>query len=583
MPEPRRHRPVRLALLALLLAAPLPAQQGGADAALAKGRAALARSDGVAAEIAFKEALTRGASRDAVAAGMGEALLDQGQLDKAREWLGPAKFAANDALRGLRALARLEIAQGNLPAAGKVLDRALVVAPRNAEVWVDIAQLRYRGGEQLQAIDAIDRAIAADPNNLRALDFRGLIVRDQFGPSEALQWFERGLKIAPNNSALLADYAASLGELGRAKQMLAVTRKMLDLGVETDQAFYLQGVLAAKAGNLGLARAMLNRLGGRLGQTAAGLMLDAVLDLQDGNGNLAAEKLSRIADEQPQNEDVQLLLARALMASGQQAELVKRFASVAQRSEAPAYLLTLVGRALEDLGRREEAAPYLDRAAAVRQAGLDIAIDTRVPAGASDADKVAGQVRQALRVGNVGQAGALAEQLRARHMGLSAAAALLGDARFAQGRYGDAVAAYGEAARVRFDDQLLAKLVISGTRSGKGQPAATMLYGYLQSRPQSRTAMRIAADYAASVGDWQRASALLDHLRRTGGERDVRLLTDLAFAQLRGGDAAAAETTANKAFALQRSSPVAARVWSLALNARRRDLQLAKALAAKGS
>lgn len=579
MPEPRRLGRVRLALLAILLAAPLAAQQGGVDEALAKGRTALARSDGVAAEIAFKQALSRGASRDAVAAGMGEALLDQGLLDKAREWLGPARFAGGDRLRGLRALAKLEIEQGNLPAAGKALDKALALAPRNAELWVDVAQLRYRGGEQLQAIDAIDRAIAADPGNLRAIDFRGLIVRDQFGPSEALQWFERGLKLAPNNGILLADYAATLGELGKARQMLAVTRKMLELGVETDRAFFLQGVLAARAGDLSLARAMLNRLGGRLGQTAGGLLLDAVLDLQDGNGNLAAEKLSRIAEEQPQNEEVQLLLARALMASGQQAELIKRFAAAAQRPEASVYLLTLMGRAHEDLGQREVAAPYIDRAAAVRKGGLDLVFDSPVPTQASDADRIAGQVRQAFRSGNFAAAAPLAEQLRQRRVGLGAASVLLGDVRFAQGRYGEAVSAYGEAARVRFDDQLLAKLVLSGTRSGKGLPAATMLGGYLQARPQSRVAARIAADYAASVGDWQRATALLTHLRRTGGQRDARLLTDLAFAQLRSGDAAAAEETAKAAFALQRSSPVAAQAWALALQARKRDLPLARALA----
>ncbi len=45
------------------------------------------RGDGVSAEIALRRALDEGAPRPAVAAWLGEAYLQQGDLDAAREWL----------------------------------------------------------------------------------------------------------------------------------------------------------------------------------------------------------------------------------------------------------------------------------------------------------------------------------------------------------------------------------------------------------------------------------------------------------------------------------------------------------------
>ena len=296
MPEMRQLLRFRLMLglgAALVLAGPGSAEPSGANIQIAKAQAALTRNDGVGAEIAFRAALSAGATRDRLAAGMGEALLNQSQLQAARDWLGPAKFSPGTQLRGLRMLARLEITEGNYPAAAAALDRALQAGENNAgnkaEVWADIAQMRYRSGEQIKAIDAIEQALSIDPRNVRALDFRGLIVRDQFGPAAALPWFEAALMQAPNDGILLGDYAATLGEAGQARKMLTVTRHMIASGVVEPRALWLQAVLAARAGNASLARSMLNKVGNRMADIPAALQLEGVLQLQADNGELAAE------------------------------------------------------------------------------------------------------------------------------------------------------------------------------------------------------------------------------------------------------------------------------------------------------
>ncbi len=581
-----RLRKILAGLIAasLALATSGAAQSTASDAALAKGKRALDRGDGVGAEIAFKDALKSGASREAVAAGMGEALLDQNKREGARLWLGPAKFTPTEALRGMRMLSRLEIADGHLAAAGLALDRALAINGKSSEVWVDIAQLRYRGGEQVQAIDAVDRAIAADPANVRALEFRGLMVRDQFGPAAALPWFEAALLKAPNDGVILADYAASLGELGRARQMLAVTRRMIDLAAQTPKALYLEAVLAARAGNTSLARSLLNKAGPGAISSPAGLQLDGVLQLQAGNGSLATQSLGRLADMQPYNERAQLLFARALYANGQQAALVERFGMAARHEGASAYLLTLVGRSLEDLGRRDEAAQMLDRAAAARTAGLVLVAPSQnaIPGEADNRGYAAAiAVRSQFANGRFDDAISIADQLRSDSPGMGAAEALAGDAYFARGRYALALERYGDAAQVRTDDALLARLVIAAALAGRRDAAAGKLEGYLGANPQSQTAVRLAADYAGSIGQWDRARMLLEHLRCNGRGRDVRLLADLAYAQLRLGDGEAARATAAASWSLQRANPVTSQVWGAALLAEKKQSQLTSALLAR--
>lgn len=133
-------------LVALLLAAPLTALPDAAKPPMQAAHAALDRGDGIAAEAELVRAREAGAARDELAAAMGEALLQQGETVRARQWLADGKFAKGTEGYGFRMLGWLERIDGNLPAAGGALDRALAFSPRDPLLWVEIGRLRYAGG-----------------------------------------------------------------------------------------------------------------------------------------------------------------------------------------------------------------------------------------------------------------------------------------------------------------------------------------------------------------------------------------------------------------------------------------------------
>lgn len=585
-------RPAWLALALLAAAAPLAALAalpGAAEAPLRAARAALARGDGIAGEAEARKALAAGATRADVAALMGDALIDQGALGRARDWLGPARFSRQDAVYGLRMLARLERLQGNLPAAGSAYDRALALAPGDALLWVDIGRLRYAGGEHLPAIDAAGRALAADPENIRALELRAELLRDSQGFAAALPLYEQALGHAPDDVALLGGYAATLGELGRAQDMLTVTRRMLELAPKHPYALYLQAVLAARAGQPELARGLIARTGTALDGMAAAQLLRGVLELEAGNANSAVAVLEALAQRQGANPRVQLLLARAYYAAGEYDDLFTRFAALAARDDAPAYLLTLIGRAHEERGDRLAAAPFLDRAARIGPAPLRAIAQAEAPGVLAQAwtaqpgnqGAAVAHVRSLIAAGNLAGAVGVAERFRQLRPGSGDAHALAGDALLAANRGEAAFAAYDMAGRVRFPDPLLLRMVQALERAGRGGEGPNLVGRYLAAYPGSALATRLAAVGAAQAGDWARAEALLAVLAGRGGGRDARLLADLAFAQLRGGDAVAALASAERGEALARGDPQIATARALALIALGRDRAVARDLIAK--
>lgn len=568
------NRTLRLSALAAaalfaaaVFAHPAPGHAEGESAAalVAEGKTALRKKDGIDAEVKLRAALGRGVPREAVAAYLGEAYLLQDDREKARAWLGGGAFTKDSAASGFRALAALEQREGNLREAGLAFDRAVAFAPKDAELWVEIGRLRYRGGEHQLAIDAAQYAVSLDPRNVRALEFQGQLVRDRYGLAAALPWFEAALMQAPEDISVLLEYAGTLGELNRASEAVKVTRRVLQLDPGNPYAYYLQAVLAARAGRFELAKSLMNRTRGRLDQVPGSMLLQGVIELAAGNYSVASEHLERLLQRQPANARAKLLLARSLYLGGEYRYLARRLAGEIARPDASPYLLTVAARAYEAQGRRDLAGPLLDRAAAPRSAPLQI-----VPDGTP--------IGELLAAGRDAEAEALIERDRAAAPGNYDNQVLAGDVQLALGRADAAQERYIAAATIRMPESLMLRRFQAYLLARDGRGASQLVQGFLLENPTSDAAMRLAAWLAVQSGDYARAQSILEYLRANGDDRDVQLLSDLALMQVRAGDLKAGEATARSAYGLQRANPVAAQALGLSLAALETDRSDALAL-----
>ena len=510
-----------LTLGLLALAGPAAGGETRLDELRAKAQAALDRRDPVSAEVMLRAAVRGGVPEDAVRAHLGAALLAEGNRTEAHKVLEAGRFAPDAAAFGWRVRGQLALAEGNLRGAGGAFDEALKINPQDSDLWAAITSLRYSGGEQVQAIEAAERAVALDPANPEALLLRGLLVREQFGLAASLPWFEAGLKVSPDDPALLGEYAATLGEMGQYRAMLIVCRKLTGVDPKNKRPAFLQAVLAARAGKTDLARSILQRGGTALRDMPAAVLLSGVLEYRVGNINVAVEQFDRLVRLQPDNLEVRQMLVRALARQRNDRQVAERFAADADAPYAAPYMQRLIGIVWQRLGDDERSALLLDRAAhpkAHGPAALPVTVDAGVLAvhygeAPNLAQNAVPYIRSLLRQGRKDEAQVAADRLRAANPGAAEAHLLSGDMRALRGDAAGALADYQRGAAIRFNEPVLRRMNGTLRALGRESEADAMTLRYLAQNPQSVAAMKLLA---ASYHDNPRSDAFAAMTRALG-------------------------------------------------------------------
>ncbi|MEL7189703.1 MAG: tetratricopeptide repeat protein [Pseudomonadota bacterium] len=415
--------------------------------------------------------------------------------------------------------ARREMLDGNLLEAGRLLDEALSADPDNPAIWVTIARLRFRGGEHLSAIEAADHALELGPQFGPALLMRGQLVRDSNGLAESLPWFEAAINADPENAEALGEYAATLGDLGRNGDMLDVLDELSAVESDNKQALFLRAVLAARAEKPVLARSLIERSGWRTAEIPAAILLDALVDLQQGNKDAAVETLAQLAKMQPANRRVRDLYARALWEAGRNDKLIAEMTPVAEGSDPSAYITMLVGRAHERSGDRGTAAALISKAYELSENDSWIALSPTSPLGGV----LPGQT-QDIRNSVGSGAGSVASGLKQRFPQSADVLALSGDAAWASGNAAVAITDYTKSARVRRPWPLTRKLFAASQMGGQGQAADALVSRYALSDPRNADAIISVMDQAKSDGQWERVAPLADYAIALGAGQDAKVL-----------------------------------------------------------
>lgn len=566
----------------------LDAEPGFASAHLLQARVLNVQGNGEGAAEAIARARASGAPEAATRAILAEALLVSGDAEGAiaEASLSDIPPAASGEAARVRALAHA--AMGDRPSAARAFDQAIAADPGNVRLWLDVADFRLDGDNIAAAIVASERAVAADTRNVEALLLRGDMVRRQYGLVAAIPWYDRALAVDPDHVPTLLARAAALGDSGRAIEMLADARRVLDLSPGDARAYYMLAVLAARAGDYELART----LAGRMGNWGAGvpgiMLLHGLLDYQAGNYESAIERLGALVEAQPANLKAQRLLGAAHFRAGDTEGALRILLPLARRADAGTYVLTLVGRAYERLGRSDDAAAFLDRAvfapvgpaAPLAPPGMTDAqlayYRGEAESGAGDSAEVA-LIRSYLALGRERDALALAASVARANPNAPRGLVLLGDALAATGRFGEAAQLYARAGNIDFSESIALKMIEALQRAGAPDDARRVLATFLGQNPSSVPAATLAAELHLRAGNWDEAIAVLENLRARIGNRDAALMANLGWAYHHAGDAEAARLFARRAYLLMPMSAVAANRygWILWSGRGRRSLGLA--------
>ena len=576
----RARRDARSARIELMNA--IKADPEWIDARLAQAEVLLSLMDGMAAEAELDRAVQLGLEPAAVRHLYGHAYLLQGETQKARDQLLANDIPRRNQGYAARIMGQVAMRAGDQQLAGAAFNRAMELDRENPDLWVAIARFRADTGDQAGATNAVDEAVKLDPRNIRALQYRGELLRFQFGLGAAIPWFERALQIDPNDVPLLTEYAATLGDMGRMTDMLVVARKILALDGNNPRAFFMQAVLAARAGQYGLARRLMQLTKGAIDNVPAVLLVSGIIEHGEGNYNAAIDKFSRLVAIQPENRQVQNLLARSLYLAGSAGDAVDVLKPQVSRSGADPYALWLAGRALEAIGERDQAAGILNRAA-VHDSGRASAIMAAAPLSvlqaeaqrnAGDARIVVPYIRALYDAGDYAAAFAEAKRLQQGNSGASAAHVLVADVAAAMGNYDEALDALEQARSIRFSEPVMLRMVEVLRAKGAMPQSGEVLAQYLSYNPSNVAGLRWMAYSHLETESWAVAASILENLRKRIGENDALIMAGLTQAYIGLGQTDKAIAAGRIAYRVQPSSPVVSHLYGLALmqdGERRRD------------
>ncbi len=535
-----------------------------ATAHILKARVAITLGDAIAAREAVEAAREAGADPDSVRALAAHAAILLGDPEAALELLSAG--AVNDQRKGyaarLRAMAYMAL--DDFDSARTALEEAVAIGPHDAATWTQISRFRLANADPIGAGEAIDRAIALDPKSIAASRLKAVLMRDRYGLLASLPWFERSLAIAPADIDALVNYAATLGDAGRYKDMLVVLRRANALAPRDPRPLFLQGVMAARAGRYALARTLLEATRGQLDNQASYMLVRAIVENSLGAHSTASNWATRLLIRQPGNEHARRLLVDASLAAGATATAGNTAFPMVRGRPADSWTLLAAAEAYAVDGHDGQPTDLLDQAA--RFPGVTGAIALAEQSGGGDAATALPTIRRALEVGDVVGAENSALALVSAAPGVADAWIIHGDVAMAAGRVGDAIADYREALSIRVNEAATLRLVDALMRGGDRKAAIDTLTGFLAVSPRAIDANRVAASFYLDARDWDNGIATLEALRARIGNRDAVILSQLGRAYLGKGDDERALELLRAAYELQPANAGVASLFSLALS-----------------
>lgn len=566
------------------------AQPDAAEPHLLLGRAELALGNGMAAEAEIEKARGAGAPDAITRPFLAEAELLQGEPDEAEDTADPAHVAPALAGYAARIRARAAFVNGDAEAAEQAFALALRLAPRDPQLWADIARFRLDTGDAGSAEQAAVRAVALGPGLVDALLVRAATIRLQYGPAAAMIWNDRAVAADPSSVPALLDRAAANGDLGHAGAMLADARAVLRLDPHNARAFYLQAVLAARARMFALAGRLLDKAGGGLDDLPGAQLVRGTVDYATGRTEEAIEQLAHLVAEQPGNAAARRLLAAAQWKAGDAVAVVATLQPLVGPERTDPYALALTGRALERQGRRDlaadplerSAAPWADRAVPPPDAATLAVLHDLAASHPNDAAAAANEVAALLAAGRGGQAVDVAAAFSTRRPGRADALMVSGDALVATGKPLAGAAAFRSAANLAFTQAAALRLVDALRRGGDAAGAFAVLNLFLGQHPQDVPARLAAADMLIAQNRNREAARLLEELAQGPAARDAALLNNLAWALYRTGRRSQALAIAGRAHALAPANAVVEQTLGWMLADSRADDGRGDALLAEG-
>ncbi len=308
-------------------------------ARLLLARTLVALGDGDGASTALQSFAVSTAAAGEVAELSAEAALLRHHPDEVFKILGDSGTAEAGRLRGLAALQN-----GDVAAAVGHFEKA-VAAGGSARLFADFSRLHMMSGRMADALAMASRASRMAPDGIDTLLIEGELARRRGDRVRALDRYTQAARFYPSSVAALLGEAGVLSDLGRATEMEAIVSRLAVAAPDNVRVVALQAGVAAKRHAWVRVRNIVQRVEATLSSTDPTRVLYGEAFLRLGQANLALAQIGPVARVFPQNREIALLQAEAMLASGDAESAMSTLKPLAERATASMAELTLTVQA----------------------------------------------------------------------------------------------------------------------------------------------------------------------------------------------------------------------------------------------
>lgn len=290
---------------------------------LAAGRARAQDSGSLAAA---RDA-AKAAPRDAAAQiALGEALLEARLLTEAKTAFAAGSRLPEGRLGGVYGLAKIQMVQGDIPAARSTCKQVLAASKGGAAGHVCEGQAFLAWQRSSRAVEGFEKALSIEPGNVDALIGMGYVERAQGDVAKAEANFRKAIASAPGNARAQFGLGELLTSVDRMSEAQAAFREAIKLSPGMADPHYQLGIL--------------------LGDSDAGIAeLRKAVEIRPAWGE-ALEALGQVVARKGNHQEAITILDRAVKANpnlaGAYQQLGLSHAALKQWPQAEASLRTAI-------------------------------------------------------------------------------------------------------------------------------------------------------------------------------------------------------------------------------------------------
>ena len=234
-------------------------------------------------------------------------------------------------LFGWKALGKALIVMGRMADARPVFERAVKIAPQDADIQADLGQVLHALGQPREAQLAFERALKINPRCSGAHCNLGMVLRDLGRAVEAEAAYRRELEIDPTSAPAQNNLCALMLDSGRLDEGLAAARAALAIAPQFAEAEVNLGHAFMELGEGVEAEAALRRaIALKPALAAAHSRLGALLARDKSRANEAAGHLQQALALNPGEADTMVAIGNLLLDAKRDAEAHVFFARAQQ-------------------------------------------------------------------------------------------------------------------------------------------------------------------------------------------------------------------------------------------------------------